>query len=97
MNKKVLWILAAILTLCGINNVQAQTLRGTVTDALTGEALIGATVKITELQNAATVTDAGRKFRSTWSRAASTEAALRQERHLAAQHFLPLRLLTANE
>ena len=60
---KLIWMLAAILTICGINNVQGQTLRGTVTDALTGETLIGATVRIVELQNAGAVTDVDGKFR----------------------------------
>ncbi len=46
-------ILVAILTICGIMNAQAETLRGTVKDAVTGEALIGATVKILEADNAA--------------------------------------------
>lgn len=42
-----IWITAAILTLINITNLSAQTLRGTVTDATTGEELIGATVKVT--------------------------------------------------
>ena len=46
-------IQVAILTICGIMNAQAETLRGTVKDAVTGEALIGATVKILEADNAA--------------------------------------------
>ena len=51
------WVLAATLTLCGAVNVQAETLRGTVKDAITGEVLIGATVKIVELDNVAAVSD----------------------------------------
>ena len=57
MNKKLNWVLAAILTFCGAVNMQAETLRGTVKDAITGEPLIGATVKIVELQNVAAVAD----------------------------------------
>ena len=41
-------ILATILTICGVVNIQAQTVRGTVTDAISGEKLIGATVKVVE-------------------------------------------------
>ena len=50
-------MVAAILTLCGATGAEAETLRGTVKDAITGEALIGATVKIVELDNAAAVAD----------------------------------------
>ena len=50
-------LFAAILFLGGMTTAEAQTLRGTVTDAITGEALIGATVKIVELENAAAVAD----------------------------------------
>ena len=45
-NKTKQWMLAACLII-GSNAATAQTLRGTVTDAATGEALIGATVKAT--------------------------------------------------
>ena len=41
-------ILATILTICGGVSIQAQTVRGTVTDAISGEKLIGATVKVVE-------------------------------------------------
>ena len=57
MNKTKLWVLAAILTLCGATDMLAQTLRGTVTDALTGEPLTGATVRVVELDGAAAVAD----------------------------------------
>ncbi|MBP5338205.1 MAG: TonB-dependent receptor [Prevotella sp.] len=55
------WMLAAILVLCGVN-IQAETLRGTVKDAITGEPLIGATVKIAELENATAVSDIDGNF-----------------------------------
>ena len=57
MRKMMNWVMAATLTLCGAVNMQAETLRGTVKDAITGEALIGATVKIVELDNVAAVSD----------------------------------------
>ena len=44
MNKKLLWMLAAILTICGITTANAQTLRGTVKDILTGDPVVGAAV-----------------------------------------------------
>ena len=47
----------------GTMNVQAETLRGTVKDAITGEALMGATVKIVELDNAAAVADMDGNYR----------------------------------
>ena len=67
MRKMKLWVLAAILTICGAISVQAETLRGTVKDAITGEPLIGATVKIVELQNVAAVTDMDGNYKITIS------------------------------
>ena len=55
-------LLSTAILLCGAMNVQAETLRGTVKDAVTGEALIGATVKIAELENAAAVADMDGNF-----------------------------------
>ena len=63
MGQKKLWMLAAILTICGAMSMQAETLRGIVKDAITGEPLIGATVKIVELQNVAAVTDVDGNYR----------------------------------
>lgn len=63
MKKTIQWMMAAILTICGSMNVQAETLRGTVKDAITGEALIGATVRIVELDNAAAVADMDGNYR----------------------------------
>ena len=57
MKKIIQWVIAATLLFCSAMNMQAETLRGTVKDAITGEALIGATVKIVELENAAAVAD----------------------------------------
>ena len=61
MKKILLWMMVAIL-LCGAMSMQAETLRGTVKDAITGEPLIGATVKIAELNNAAAVADMDGNF-----------------------------------
>ena len=56
--KKILnWVLAAVLITCGAVNIQAETLRGVVKDAITGEPLIGATVRIVELENVAAAAD----------------------------------------
>ena len=63
MKKRKLWLLTAALTVSGAVTMQAETLRGTVRDAITGEALIGATVKIAELDNMAAVTDAEGNYR----------------------------------
>ena len=52
-----IWMLAAIFTICGTVSMQAETLRGTIKDAITGETLIGATVRVLELENVAAVAD----------------------------------------
>lgn len=62
MNKTRLWITAAILT-CGFHSTTAQVVRGTVTDAISGEPLIGATVKIAEKDGKAAVTDIDGHYR----------------------------------
>ena len=67
MKKMNLWVLAALLTICSATGAQAETLRGTVKDAITGEPLIGATVKIAELQNAAAVADIDGNYKITIS------------------------------
>ncbi len=58
-----LLVIAATLIICGSVSVQAETLRGTVKDAITGEPLIGATVRIVELQNTGAMTDADGNYR----------------------------------
>lgn len=55
-------LFAAILFLAGMTTTEAQTLRGTVTDAISGEALIGATVKVVEADKG-TISDADGNFR----------------------------------
>ena len=55
-------MLATLLVICSVVNMQAETLRGTAKDAVTGEALIGATVKIVELEHAVAVTDVDGNF-----------------------------------
>lgn len=50
------WVIASCFVCC-LQGVTAQTVRGTVTDAISGEPLIGATVRITELDGKAAVTD----------------------------------------
>ncbi len=55
-------LFAAILFLGGMTTAEAQTLRGTVTDAISGEALIGTTVKVVEADKG-TISDADGNFR----------------------------------
>ena len=55
-------MLATLLVICSVVNMQAETLRGMAKDAVTGEALIGATVKIVELEHAVAVTDVDGNF-----------------------------------
>lgn len=65
MKETRLWLFAAILAICGAVNMQAETLRGTVKDAITGEPLMGATVKIVELSGAAAVADIDGNYKIT--------------------------------
>lgn len=65
LQTKSIWMVA-ILTACafsGVTCVQAQTLRGTITDAITGETLIGATVQIKEISGKGAVTDYDGNYR----------------------------------
>lgn len=65
MNMKKFLRLTAVMVLFSgqVMPAMAQTMRGTVTDAITGETLIGATVKIVELQGVAAVTDINGHYR----------------------------------
>ena len=67
MRKMMHWMLTAILIICGTTGARAETLRGTVKDAITGEALIGATVRIAELDNVAAVSDIDGNYKITIS------------------------------
>lgn len=49
-NKLTIIVVAAVLSLCGMPTAQAETLRGVVRDAISGEPLVGATVKVVETQ-----------------------------------------------
>ena len=62
MKKFMQWILAAILTMCGTLSAEAETLRGTVKDAISGEPLVGATVRIVELSGIGAVADIDGNF-----------------------------------
>ena len=62
------WMLAAILIICGATAADAETLRGTVKDAITGEPLMGATVRIVELSNVASVSDIDGNYKITMSK-----------------------------
>ena len=51
-NKLTIIAVAAVLSLCGMPTAQAETLRGVVRDAISGEPLVGATVKVVETRSA---------------------------------------------
>ena len=62
--KQTLFGMLTAMSLWGtVLTAQAQTLRGVVTDAVTGETLIGATVKIAELPGVGAVTDIEGRYR----------------------------------
>lgn len=48
MKNQTMWLLATVISLVSFSDAQAETLRGVVRDALTGESLIGATIKVVE-------------------------------------------------
>lgn len=56
------WLPIALWAI-GSSTICAQTLRGTVKDAISGEPLIGATVKIAELANTGAITDMDGSYR----------------------------------
>ena len=56
------WLPIALWAI-GSSTICAQTLRGTVKDAISGEPLIGATVKIAELANTGAITDMDGRYR----------------------------------